>query len=152
MPATTLPAQRRDELDSLAVALGAIWLSVTAISLLAPDMVSGSEQQHMPVAAATTWIWGSVATLAVVRFWAGPARSAARRALHRPMAYAVAGVWTVAAVVAVLGPVMVTGSDPTRIPFAAMFAPIAAAVLTALARSATDLIATTALDDPVPTP
>jgi hypothetical protein len=29
--------------------------------------------------------------------------------------------------------VMVTGTDPTRIPFAAIFAPIAAAMLTALA-------------------
>ena len=152
MPATTVPTQRRDELDSLAIALGAIWLAVTAISLLAPDMVTGSEQQHMPVAATTTWIWGSVATLAVVRFWAGPGRSAAQRALHRPMAYAVAGVWTVAAFVAVLGPEMVTGSDPTRIPFAALFAPIAATVLTALARSATDLVATTVLDDPLPAP
>lgn len=152
MPATALSAQRRVELDSLAIALGAIWLAVTAISLLAPDMVSGSEQQHMPIAAATTWIWGSVATLTVVRFWAAPGRSAAQRALHRPMAYAVAGVWTVAALVAVFGPVMVTGSDPTRIPFGAMLAPIAATVLTALARSATDLVAATVLDDPVPAP
>ena len=30
-------------------------------------------------------------------------------------------------------PVMVTGTDPTQIPFAAIFAPIAAAMLTALA-------------------
>ena len=142
MPATTASnalAARRDELDSLAVALGGIWVGVTALSLLAPDMVSGSEQQHMPVAAFSSWIWGAVATLTVLRGW-GPGRSAAARSLHRPVAYAVAGVWLVAATVGVLGPVMETGSDPTRIPFCALFAPIAATVLTALARSAADLV------------
>ena len=151
MPATHLPSQRRDELDSLAIALGGIWVAVTAISLFSPDMVSGSEQEHLPVAAFSTWIWGSVATLAVVRFWSGPGRSAAQRALHRPMAVAVAGVWAIAAAVAVFGPVMVTGSDPTRIPFGAMFAPMVATVLTALARSAADLVTTTFADDPTPT-
>jgi hypothetical protein len=151
MPATHIPSQRRDELDSLAIALGGIWVAVAAISLFSPDMVSGSEQQHLPVAAFSTWIWGSVATLAVVRFWSGPGRSAAHRALHRPMALAVTGVWGIAAAVAVFGPVMVTGSDPTRIPFCAWFAPIAATVLTALARSAADLVTANLLDDPAPT-
>jgi len=151
MPATPVPTQRRDELDSLAIALGGIWIAVTAISLFAPDMVSGSQQEHLPVAAFSTWLWGSVATLAVVRFWSGPGRTAAHRALHRPMAFAVAGVWGIAAAVAIFGPVMVTGSDPTRIPFCAMFAPIAATVLTALARSATDLVTTNLIEEPLPT-
>ena len=31
--------------------IAGIWVAVAAISLLAPDMVTGSEQQHMPVAA-----------------------------------------------------------------------------------------------------
>ncbi|HEY8546341.1 MAG TPA: hypothetical protein VIL36_14875 [Acidimicrobiales bacterium] len=151
MPATDLSTQRRDELDSLAIALGGIWVAVAAISLFSPDMVTGSEQQHMPVAAFATWLWGSVATLAVVRFWSGPGRSAAHRTLHRPMAVAVAGVWAIAALVAVFGPVMVTGSDPTRVPFCAIFAPIAATILTALARSAVDLVTTGLLDDPTST-
>ena len=39
--------------------LGAVGL----ISILAPDMVTGSEQQHMPIAAATSWLWGLLATI-----------------------------------------------------------------------------------------
>jgi hypothetical protein len=42
-------------------------------------------------------------------------------------------VWAVAAVLAITLPVMEAGSDPTRIPFAAFFAPAAAALFTALA-------------------
>jgi hypothetical protein len=43
------------------------------------------------------------------------------------------GIWGLATILAITLPVMVTGSDPTRIPFAAIFAPVAAAMLTALA-------------------
>ena len=42
--------------------IAGIWVAVAAISLLAPDMVTGSEQQHMPVAAFGTWLWGLIAT------------------------------------------------------------------------------------------
>jgi hypothetical protein len=41
-------------------------------------------------------------------------------------------VWTVATIVGIAAPVFVTGSDPTRIPVASFFAPVAAAMLTAL--------------------
>jgi hypothetical protein len=35
-----------------AIGIGGIWVAVLLLSLLAPDLVSGSEQQHFPVAAA----------------------------------------------------------------------------------------------------
>jgi hypothetical protein len=43
------------------------------------------------------------------------------------------GIWAVATILGITLPVMETGTDPTRIPFAAIFAPVAAAMLTALA-------------------
>jgi hypothetical protein len=43
------------------------------------------------------------------------------------------GIWAVATILGITLPVMVTGSDPTRIPVAALFAPVAAAMLTVLA-------------------
>ena len=122
------------------IAVGGIWAAVAAISLLSPDMVSGSEQQHMPVAAFATWIWGAVATYGMTRYWVAARRDPERGQLHRQLSVAVAGLWLVAAAIAVLGPVMVTGSDPTRIPFCAMFAPIVATVLTFLARSTAELL------------
>jgi hypothetical protein len=39
-----------------AIGIGGIWIAVLLISLLAPDMVTGSEQQHLPVAAFATWL------------------------------------------------------------------------------------------------
>lgn len=110
-----------------------IWVAVALISLLAPDLVSGSEQERMPVAALTSWLWGLVATGMFV--WA---MSRLRgRAAHRPiwigLAAATLAVWLVATVLAATLPVYETGSDPTRLPIGAMVAPIAATVLTALA-------------------
>jgi hypothetical protein len=42
-------------------------------------------------------------------------------------------VWTLATIFGITLPVFETGSDPTRIPVAAFFAPAAAVMLTALA-------------------
>jgi hypothetical protein len=38
-----------------AIGCGGIWVAVVVISVFAPDLVSGSEQEHLPVAALTTW-------------------------------------------------------------------------------------------------
>jgi len=45
-----------------AAGIAGIWVAVALISIFAPDMVSGSEQEHLRVAAFVTWIWGLVAT------------------------------------------------------------------------------------------
>jgi hypothetical protein len=116
-----------------AIGIGGIWVAVLVISLFAPDLVSGSEQQHLPVAAFGTWFWGGIGTL--VFLWAmGRLRG---RAMWRPtwtgLSVVTLGIWAVATILAITLPVMVTGTDPTRIPFAALFAPVAAAMLTALA-------------------
>jgi hypothetical protein len=42
-------------------------------------------------------------------------------------------LWAAATILAITLPVVETGTDPTQIPFAAMFAPAAAAVLTVFA-------------------
>jgi len=43
-------------------ALAGIWGAVLAISLFVPDLVSGSEQQHLPIAAFGTWLLGAAAS------------------------------------------------------------------------------------------
>jgi hypothetical protein len=116
-----------------AVGIGGIWVAVLLLSLLAPDMVTGSQQEHLPIAAFTTWFWGAAGTL--VFLWAmGRLRG---RAVWQPiwvgLSVATVGIWAVAMILGITLPVMVTGTDPTRIPFAAIFVPIAAAGLTALA-------------------
>lgn len=130
-----------EELASIGVAVGAIWVAVLAISVLAPDMVTGSEQQHMPVAAFGTWLWGIAGTWAALGSLAALRRSSTRWHLHQPLALGVAGVWAVAAAASVFGPVFETGSDPTRLPLVALVAPIAATVLTAVVRAGVELVA-----------
>jgi hypothetical protein len=113
--------------------IAGIWVAVTLISLFAPDMVTGSEQQHLPVAAFGAWLWGLAATAAFV--WAmGRLRGdAARQPFWIGLTAATAAVWLVATVLSIVLPVYVTGSDPTRLPVGAMVSPVAAALLTTLA-------------------
>jgi hypothetical protein len=115
------------------VCLAAIWIAVVLISVLAPDMVSGSEQEHLPVAAFATWLWGLVATGGFL--WAmGRLRgSASRRPIWIGLAVATITVWLLATILGIALPVVETGSDPTRLPLAAMVGPMAAAGLTGLA-------------------
>jgi hypothetical protein len=112
--------------------IAAIWVAVTLISLFAPDMVTGSEQQHLPVGAFGAWFWGLAATGAF--FWGmGRLRgNAARQPFWIGLAVATTVIWGVATVLSIALPVYVTGSDPTRLPIGAMVSPVAAALLTAL--------------------
>lgn len=116
-----------------AIGIGGIWVAVVLLSLLAPDLVSGSEQDHLPVAAFTTWFWGAVATL--VFLWAASRlRGSARwQPIWIGLSAATLAIWAAATILGIALPVTETGTDPTRIPFGAIFAPIAAAMLTALA-------------------
>jgi hypothetical protein len=116
-----------------AIGIGGIWVAVLLLSLLAPDLVSGSQQDHLPVAAFTAWFWGGVGTL--VFLWVmGRLRGSARwQPIWIGFSLVTLGIWAVATILGITLPVMETGTDPTRIPFAAIFAPVAAAMLTALA-------------------
>jgi len=84
-------------------------------------MVSGSEHEHLPLAAITVWLWALVGSGYAVMT---PVEQA------RDWLVAVALVWGSMVAAAVLAPVMETGSDPTRIPIAALVAPPVAAVVT----------------------
>ena len=122
-----------------AIGIGGIWVAVILISLLSPDMVSGSEQEHMKVAAFTTWFWGGVSTL--VFLWAiGRLRGDAMwRSTWIGLSIVTLGVWALATVLAIATPVVETGSDPTQIPLGAVVGPIAAAMLTAIAGAVTSV-------------
>jgi fatty acid desaturase len=122
-----------------AIGIGGIWVAVVLISLLSPDMVSGSEQEHQKVAAFVTWFWGGVGTL--VFLWAmGRLRG---DAMWRPtwigLSSVTLGIWALATIIAIALPVVETGSDPTQIPVGAVVGPVAAAMLTAIAGAVTSV-------------
>jgi hypothetical protein len=102
-----------------AVAVAAIWLATILSAVLAPDMVHGSAQEHLPLAALAGWPWALTATAYVVI-------TAHENETMRSTGFAltIGVIWLAVAVVSILGPVLVTGTDPTRIPLAAVIAPV----------------------------
>ena len=125
-----------------AVGVGAIWVAVVLISVFAPDLVSGSEQEHLPVAAFSTWFWGGLGTLVFI--WAmGRLRGDEQwRSTWIGLSLVTVAIWALATVLAITLPEFVTGTDPTRIPVGAFFSPIAAVMLTALSGVVTNVFRT----------
>jgi hypothetical protein len=116
-----------------AAGMAGIWVAVTVISLGAPDMVTGSEQQHFPVAAASTWLWGLVSTGAFALAMGKLRDNAMRQPIWIGLTVATLIAWSVATIVSVSLPRVETGTDPTRIPIGALVGPMAATALTVLA-------------------
>jgi hypothetical protein len=107
---------RDDRFVMVGIAAAAVWISIGLASLYTPDMITGTEQEHIPITALTMWLWGAVATGLILMTGAmGRGRAVGG-------VVAVASIWS---------PELVTGTDPTRIPLAALIAPVAGAVATA---------------------
>jgi hypothetical protein len=115
------------------VGMAAIWIGVVAISVTAPDLVSGSQQEHLPLAAFLAWIWGLIASVGFLWGMSRLRGDARRRPLWVGLTIAIAIIWSVATVLSAALPVWEVGSDPTRLPLWALVTPLGAALLTALA-------------------
>jgi hypothetical protein len=116
-----------------AAGIAGIWVAVALISIFAPDLVSGSEHQHLPVAAFGTWLWGLIATGAFLLAMGRLRGRASRRPIWTGLTAVTLAIWLVATIVSIALPVAETGSDPTLLPIGAMVAPVAAMALTVLA-------------------
>jgi hypothetical protein len=119
--APTSAGNTRSDGRTRLVAVGMIWLASALTAIATPDMISGSQHEHLPLAAITVWVWTGVASGYAAMT---PVQDA------RDWLLAVGLVWGAMAAAAVLAPSMVTGSDPTEIPIAALVAPPVAAVVT----------------------
>jgi hypothetical protein len=108
--------------DSPLAAVVAVVTASAAVATLAPDMVTGSEQEHLPLAAMTVWPWTAAAVGYVVMAGSGGG--------SRDFVLGVTSIWIVVTVLALAVPSLVTGTDPTRIPLAALIAPPFGAVTT----------------------
>ena len=109
------------------VAIGAIWLSVVLLSMFSPDLVSGTMQDHFPIAMVVGLLAGLAATRSVVK--------AATRGIGSPKLWAIYDlivgiIWLAVALVSIYVPVIVSGTDPTQVPIGAVVAPIAGAIAT----------------------
>src|SRR4030067_2819819 len=108
----------------MVLTLVVIWLSVLFTSLFAPDLVSGREQAHVPMAAIITWIFGLAATRSVIKMM-GRSKNSQKEtdAIWKYSGISISVVWVGVAFATIFGPVNVTGADPTRFPIAVIVAP-----------------------------
>lgn len=115
------------------VGLAVIWVAVLVASMASPDLVSGRQQEHLPLALFVTWIWGLVASIGYLWGMSKLRGAASRRPLWIGLTVAVMVTWGIATVASLALPVWETGSDPTRLPVWALAAPIGAALVTTFA-------------------
>jgi hypothetical protein len=109
------------------IAVASIWVPTLLLSVFAPDMVTGSQQEHLPLAGLIAWLWAAAATGYVLM------ATRAREESDDPSRWlgfelSVLTIWVVVALAAIFAPELVTGTDPTRIPLAALVAPVAGLV------------------------
>jgi hypothetical protein len=113
-------------------ALGAIWSAVVFAGTFSPDLIHGSEQEHLPLAALTWWFWASLASAFVlVPLAVHRRRDPARGELWFGLVCVTSASWLAAALLSIFTERHLTGSDPTQFPIAAVVAPIAAMIVTA---------------------
>ena len=111
------------------LAVASIWVPALLLSVLAPDMVTGSQQEQLPLGGRIGWVWAAAATGYVLM------ATHAREESGDPSRWlgfelSVLTIWVVVALAGIFAPRLVTGTDPTRIPLAALVAPIAGLVAT----------------------
>ncbi len=111
------------------VSVATIWLATLLFSLFTPDLVSGSQQEHLPIAGLTAWLWAAAATGYVLM------ATRVRDPNDDPSVWlgfelSVVVIWAVVALTGIFAPELVTGTDPTRIPLAALVTPVAGLVAT----------------------
>jgi hypothetical protein len=126
------------------LSITAIWVAVVLTSVFSPDLISGSEQEHLPIAALTNSFWGSVVTVLVliaVAIGRGRSLEDGHEAWFL-MALATATIWAAVTVVSISAPRLVTGTDPTQIPLAAMISPVVGTMATGLLTWAVALLST----------
>jgi hypothetical protein len=131
IPSMPEPTIRDDRFLMIGLAITAVWVAIGAISLYTPDMVAGTEHEHLPLAAMTAWVWGVLATGFVGM--SGAMGRGVTDARWRGLALTITGIWTVVAIASIYSPMLVAGTDPTEIPLASMIAPFAGMIGTAFA-------------------
>ena len=98
----------------LTLSIAGIWLSVALTSIFSPDLVAGSDPTSVPVAAIISPMAGTIATgfLFIVEL--------VRKSSNSWLSVSILTIWLAVALVSIFAPELVTGSDPTRLPLAAV--------------------------------
>jgi len=126
---TTAPYGGRLASWAPGLSVAAIWLATLAAALFSPDLITGSQHEHLPLAALLDWLWAAVASGYVVMS-AREVRAANRADGIPALLLSLVAVWTIMALASIFAGSMVTGTDPTQIPVVAIVVPLAAMAVT----------------------
>ncbi len=129
-PGTQGPKESRYVFAGIAVA--SIWVAVAIAAVWAPDMITGSQHEHLAIAALADWFYAAIATGLVLMAF-GRRGQVASRSLWMGFTIAIGSIWLIVALASVFAPSMVTGTDPTTIPVASLVSPVAGIIATAFA-------------------
>ena len=110
------------------LSIASIWLSVLFASVLSPDLVTGSDPTHIPIGAVTCPFWGAIATGFVAALGRGP--SIEKEQVW--MASSIIAIWVAAAITSAVGPEVIYGSDPSRLPIVTIVSPIVGTIATGI--------------------
>jgi len=138
----------RQRLIWTTVAIASIWLAVTLLSIFSPDFISGTEQEHIHIAAFGAWIPGAFASRSVLNEMLRRRKGKIDpKHIWAAVGLITAGIWLAVMLVSIFVPRTETGSDPTRIPLGAIFAPIVGAIVTSLAFGYMRLLETASMEE-----
>ena len=114
------------------IAIASIWVAVAIAAIWSPDMITGSQHEHLAIAALIDWFYAALATGLVLMAF-GRRGQGASRSLWMGFTIAIGSIWLIVAVASVFAPSTVTGTDPTTIPVASLVSPVAGIIATAFA-------------------
>lgn len=115
------------------IAVGCICVSGVLASIFTPDLVTGVQHQHTPIAAWIGWIF-DMAAIAMVAPTAikGIRGKVTDRAPWILLGLGVGAIWLAVMFISIFTPVSVTGTDPTKVPIGGFISAVAGIVLTGL--------------------
>ena len=112
--------------------VASIWLATAAASVWSPVMITGVGHERLAIAAIIDWFPAAIASGLVLMAFSRRTRGASR-SLWLGFLFAIGSIWAAVALVSILSPALVTGSDPTTVPIAVFAAPIGGVIATAFA-------------------
>jgi hypothetical protein len=112
------------------IAVASVWLAIAAASIWSPDLISGTNQERVPLAAILDWFYAALATGLVLMAF-GRRSPGASRSLWLGFTISIAGIWFVVAIASILAPSIETGTDHTTVPIAALASPLAGVIASA---------------------
>jgi len=114
-----------------ALAVGGIWAALAAASIWSPELISGTDQTRIPIAAFTDWFYAVIATGLVLLAFSRRTPDLPRSS-WAAFTLVISGIWLVVAITSIWTPDLIS-DDATRVPIAALVGPIAGVLATAFA-------------------